>query len=67
MLDKGGNLNVLNRDLQTPLMFANEAVLRNLGMVAGVCSLHNNFTGNKFNNHVFLNKGPRSDSLLPDQ
>lgn len=67
MLDKGGNLNVLNHDQQTPLMFASDTVLRNLGMENAVCSIHNNFTGTSFNNHTFLKKTKSNSFGIDDQ
>ncbi len=37
MLNHGGNLNVLNRDNQTPLMFATTKILKDLGLEEGLC------------------------------
>jgi len=39
MIEKGGNLNLLNDEGQTPLMFGNEKILSMLGMKNGVCSV----------------------------
>ena len=48
-------------------MFASDAVLRNLGMKSGVCSVHNKFTGTGFNNHTLLKKVPKAHEFSPDQ